>query len=62
MSTPGRRRALRALGRRRAANTRRLAAGKKPILGGKQVSKGTFRKRTGASASQAAAKKRLRKK
>lgn len=60
MSTPGRRKALKALARRKRANTNRLAAGKKPILGGKQVSKGTFRSKTGASASQAKAKARQR--
>lgn len=58
MSTPGRRKALRALGRRKRSNTARLAAGKNPILGGKQVSKATFRKRTGASTSKSAAQKR----
>jgi hypothetical protein len=67
MSTPGRRKSLRALGRRRGANTRRIAAGKKPILtnprtGRKEaVSPSTFRKRTGASASKKAAQKRLKK-
>jgi len=64
MSTPGRRKALRALARRKRSNTARLAAGKNPIMkvGGKnrQVSKSTFRKRTGASTSKSAAQKRQR--
>jgi hypothetical protein len=38
LRTPGRRRALRALARRKRANVRRVAAGKRPIVGGKQVS------------------------
>lgn len=38
MSTPGRRRALKALARRKRANVRRVAEGKKPIVGGKKVS------------------------
>jgi Arc/MetJ-type ribon-helix-helix transcriptional regulator len=67
MSTPGRRKALRALGKRRGSNTRRIAAGKKPILTnprtGKReaVSPATFRKRTGASASKKKAQQRLKK-
>lgn len=60
MSTPGRRRALRALGRAKSANTRRLARGQNPKIGGKTVSKGTFRKKTGASTSKAKAKARLK--
>jgi hypothetical protein len=38
MSTPGRRKALKALARRKRANVNRVAAGKKPIVGGKKVS------------------------
>lgn len=38
MSTPGRRRALKALSRRKRSNLRRVASGKKPIVGGKKVS------------------------
>lgn len=38
MSTPGRRKALRALAARRRLNLRRVAAGKRPIVGGKKVS------------------------
>ena len=38
MSTPGRRRALKALARRKRANLRRVAEGKKPIVEGKEVS------------------------
>lgn len=64
MSTPGRRKALRALGRSRRANRNRIAAGRRPILTNprtgkrEQVSASTFRKRTGASASKADAKRR----
>lgn len=58
MSTPGRRRALRALARRRRANRNRIAQGKKPILEGKQVSASTFRKKTGASTSKSDARRR----
>lgn len=58
MSTPGRRKSLRALGRRKRSNTARIAAGKKPILGGKPVSPSTFRKRTGASTSRKKAQQR----
>jgi hypothetical protein len=49
MSTPGRRKALKALARRKRSNKKRIAAGKKPILGGKQVSLRTFNKKTGAN-------------
>ena len=38
MSTPGRRKALRALARRKRINVNRVAAGKKPIVNGKKVS------------------------
>jgi hypothetical protein len=37
MSTPGRRRALRALAARKRANVSRVAQGKPPIVEGKQV-------------------------
>ena len=46
MSTPGRRKALKALASRKRANKARIKAGKKPILGGKKVSLSTFRKKT----------------
>jgi hypothetical protein len=58
MSTAGRRKSLRALARRKRANTARLAAGKNPIIGGRTVSKKTFRSKTGASTSKTAAQKR----
>ncbi len=38
MSTPGRRRALKALAAKKKANVNRVARGKKPIVGGKKVS------------------------
>jgi hypothetical protein len=38
MSTPGRRKALKALARRRRINVERVAAGKQPIVDGKKVS------------------------
>lgn len=38
MSTPGRRKALKALARRKRINVDRVAAGKKPIVDGKKVS------------------------
>lgn len=38
MSTPGRARALRALGAKKRANVRRVAKGLKPIVAGKKVS------------------------
>lgn len=38
MSTPGRRKALKALARRKRINVQRVAQGKKPIVGGKKVS------------------------
>ncbi len=44
MSTPGRRRALKALGRRKRLNKARVKAGKKPIIGGKKVSLSTYNK------------------
>jgi hypothetical protein len=61
MSTPGRRRALKALGSRRRANRNRIAAGKKPIIGGKQVTLGTFNKKTGAGMTKNKAKELKRK-
>ncbi len=42
MSTPGRRRALKALAARKETNLHRVAQGKKPIVGGKQVSPGSI--------------------
>jgi hypothetical protein len=38
MSTPGIRRALKALARRKRANVNRVARGEKPIVAGKKVS------------------------
>ena len=61
MGTPGRRRALRALAKRRGNNTRRIARGQKPIMGGKQVSLSTFNKKTGAKMSKKKAKEIIRK-
>jgi hypothetical protein len=52
-STPGRRRSLRALAARKRANVRRVAAGKRPIVGGKQVSASSI------GLTRAKAKKRL---
>lgn len=46
MTTPGRRKALKALAARRRANKARIKAGKKPIIGGKKVSLSTFRRKT----------------
>jgi hypothetical protein len=60
MSTPGIRKALKALGSRRRANVNRVAAGKKPILAGKQVTLGTFNKKTGAGLNKTVAKQRQR--
>lgn len=59
MSTPGRRKALKKLGARKRANVSRVAAGKKPIIGGKQVAVSTLAKKGGPS-SKSAAKKRLK--
>jgi hypothetical protein len=56
VSTPGRARALRALGRRKRANTRRIAKGLKPIVGGRQMSLSAFRKKTGSKTTKAKAK------
>lgn len=47
MSTPGRRKALKALARAKKRNKARIKAGKKPILEGKEVSLSTFYKKTG---------------
>ena len=58
MSTPGRRRALRALGRRKRANVSRVARGLKPILGGKKVTLATFNRKTGAGLSRRTARQR----
>jgi len=38
MSTPGRRKALKALSKRKRLNVDRVARGEKPIVGGKKVS------------------------
>lgn len=61
MSTPGRRKALRALGARRRSNRNRIASGQSPIMGGKKVSLKTFNQRTGANMTKSKAKE-LRKK
>lgn len=60
MSTPGRRRALRALGARKRGNARRLARGENPILGGRRVSKKTFRARTGQPTGRKANRAKVR--
>lgn len=65
MSTPGRRKALRALAARKRSNRARLARGQNPVINNakgqpKSVSKATFRKRTGASTSKTDAKRRQR--
>jgi hypothetical protein len=52
MSTPGRRRALRALAARKRANRNRIAKGQKPIVGGKAVTLSTFNRKTGARMSK----------
>jgi hypothetical protein len=63
MSTPGRRKALKALAKRKRANARRIVEGKKPILGGKKVAISTFTKKTGMTKKKAKeAVKRQRKK
>jgi hypothetical protein len=56
MSTPGRRKALKALSGRKRANRNRVAQGKKPIIGGKQVSLKTFNRKTGAGLTKTKAK------
>lgn len=58
MSTPGRRRALKALAARKRTNVDRVADGKKPIVGGKQVSA----KKIGLSKSKAQSIRRDRNK
>lgn len=59
MSTPGRRRALRALAARRRANLRRVARGQAPLV--KDPKTGKLRKASAASLglTKAKAKKRL---
>ena len=47
MSTPGRRRALRALARARARNANRAAQGKPVTIGGKQISAATYTRKFG---------------
>jgi DNA-binding transcriptional ArsR family regulator len=59
LSTPGRRRALRALAARKRLNKQRLASGKNPIVEGKEVSPSSFASKTGMTKSKA---KRLMKK
>jgi hypothetical protein len=53
MGTPGRRRALRALAKRRRTNLRRVARGQSPIVKGKKVSAKSI------GLTKAKAKKRL---
>jgi hypothetical protein len=60
VSTPGRRKALKALAKRKHANTVRVAQGKKPIINGKKVAVSTLAKH-GGPGSKSAARKRLRK-
>jgi hypothetical protein len=60
MSTPGRRKALRALAARKRGNARRLAAGKNPVMGGKTVSKKTFRAKTGQPTGKAANRQKVK--
>ena len=43
MSTPGRRRSLKALARRKRLNKQRMKQGKKPIVAGKKVSPSPLR-------------------
>jgi hypothetical protein len=47
MSTPGRRRSLRALARRVRTNKARVKAGKPAIIGGKKMAASTYKKRYG---------------
>lgn len=47
MSTPGRRKALKALAAAKRKNKARIAKGKKPVLEGKPVAIKTFVKKTG---------------
>lgn len=60
MSTPGRRKALKALGARKRGNARRLARGENPIIGGKRVSKKTFRAKTGQPTGKAANREKVK--
>ena len=52
MSTPGKAKALRALGAAKRRNRQRIQAGKKPIIGGRKVSPGKFKATTGESVSK----------
>jgi len=61
MSTPGRRRVLRALAARKRANAARVARGQKPILQGKQVALSTFNWKTGAGLTKKKARQRVKK-
>jgi hypothetical protein len=45
VSTPGRRKALRALAKRKRLNKARMKQGKKPIVKGKKVSPSTLRRK-----------------
>ena len=54
MSTPGRRKSLKALARRKRANVDRIARGEEPIVEGKKVSASSIgMSKTKAKASQA---------
>ena len=52
MSTPGRRRALKALAKRKSSNTARVARGQKPIIAGKSVTIATYTKKTGMTVTR----------
>lgn len=60
MSTPGKAKALRSLAKAKKKNVDRLAAGKKPVIGGKTVHPETFRKKTGMTPAKAKAIKKAR--
>ena len=67
MSTPGRRKALKALAARKRVNRQRIAAGKAPVIGGKKVSAAEFAAKTSTTVgavkkSIAKAKKKRKKK
>ena len=47
MSTPGRRKALKALAKRKRSNKSRVRRGLAPIIGGKKISRKTYVRRYG---------------
>lgn len=57
MCSPGRRKALKALGATKTRNRNRIAVGKKPVIAGKAVSLKTFNKKTGAKMSKGKAQR-----